>query len=193
MEYAEGIRELASYHRQIDALRTEMRKVQQDIAPQPVTDYAFKTPAGKVHLSQLFANKRDLFVIHNMGTGCAYCTMWADGFNGVYDHLADRAAFVVSSPNDPETQRRFAEGRGWRFPMVSHEGVNFAEDMGYRRDGGWIPGVSVFQKKNGGIVRVSDAPFGPEDDFCTVWRFFDLLPEGADGWGAKFSYAGKAA
>jgi hypothetical protein len=41
--------------------------------------------------------------------------------------------------------------------MVSHEGTSFAEDMSYRRDGSWLPGVSVFQRRNGEIVRVSDA------------------------------------
>ena len=59
--------------------------------------------------------------------------MWADGFNGVYEHLASRAAFVVASPNPVETQKQFAASRGWRFPMVSYEGSPFAEDMGYRR------------------------------------------------------------
>ena len=58
--------------------------------------------------------------------------MWADGFNGVYDHLAALAAFVVASPNPVEVQKRFAASRGWRFPMVSYGGHRFAKDMGYR-------------------------------------------------------------
>ena len=108
--------------------------------------------------------------------------------NGAYAHLSNRAAFVVSSPDTPEKQQKFAESRHWTFPMVSHEGTTFAEDMGYRRDGGWMPGVSVFRRQNGRIVRVSDAPFSPGDDFCSVWHFFDLIPEGAAGWEPKYKY-----
>lgn len=160
-----------------------------------VQDYELAGWDGPVRLSQLFGDKQDLFVIHNMGTGCSYCTMWADGFNGVYDHLADRAAFVVSSPDPTRTQKQFAKSRGWRFPMVSHEGGAFARDMGYGRPKAngegmsWAPGVSVFQKRGDTIVRVSDTELGPHDDFCSVWHFLDMLPKGADGWSPKFRYA----
>jgi predicted dithiol-disulfide oxidoreductase (DUF899 family) len=195
--YAQSISDLNAKREQIEALRREMRAIQAGIEPEAVTDYVFAGWSGPVKLSELFGAKRDLFVIHNMGTGCPACTMWADGFNGVYDHLADRAAFVVSSPNPVEAQRAFAAGRGWRFPMVSHAGTTFARDMGYHRPGadpvadqmgGWYPGVSAFQKQRERIVRVSDAELGEDDDFCLVWHLFDLLPERAAGWGPKFSY-----
>ena len=41
-----------------------------------------------------------------------------------------------------------------------------------------MPGVSVFRREAGTIVRVSDTGFSPGDDFCTLWHFFDLLPGG---------------
>jgi predicted dithiol-disulfide oxidoreductase (DUF899 family) len=115
--------------------------------------------------------------------------LWADGFNGAYAHLSNRAAFVLSSPDTPDKQRKFAESRHWTFPIVSHEGTTFAEDMGYRQNSGWMPGVSVFRRQNGRVVRVSDAPFSPGDDFCNVWHLFDLIPEGAAGWQPKYKYA----
>jgi hypothetical protein len=37
----------------------------------------------------------------------------------------------VSSPDPPDVQQKFAASRGWVFPMVSHMGSSFAEDMGY--------------------------------------------------------------
>jgi predicted dithiol-disulfide oxidoreductase (DUF899 family) len=123
-----------------------------------------------------------------MGAACRYCTLWADGFNGILPHLEDRAAFVVCSPDTPEQQKRFAESRGWRFRMLSHQGTTFAEDMGYHSEDGWMPGVSVFAKKDGRIVRVSDTGFGPGDDFCALWHLFDLIPEGAGDWGPKHKY-----
>ena len=190
MTYAQTMAEIRDRRAEIAALRENLRALQSSVEPQAVADYEFAGWDGPVRLSALFGDKRDLFVIHNMGTGCVYCTMWADGFNGVYPHMANRAAFVVSSPDSPEQQQAFAGDRGWRFPMVSHAGTSFAHDMGYLRDGKFWPGVSAFRKRNGAIERVSDAELGPGDDFCTVWHFLDLLPEGADGWSPKFRYAG---
>jgi predicted dithiol-disulfide oxidoreductase (DUF899 family) len=55
--------------------------------------------------------------------------------------------------------------------------------------GGYLPGISVFQREGGRIVRVTDTGLQPGDDFCAVWHFLDLLPEGASGWRPRFSYA----
>ena len=71
-------------------------------------NYAFRGENGPASFADLFGDKNDLILIHNMGKGCTSCTMWADGFNGVYDHLASRAAFVVSSPNPVAVQKAFA-------------------------------------------------------------------------------------
>ncbi len=188
MQYQATTERLAAYRQEIAVLRKKMQALQAEIEPQPVEDYRFATIDGTVRLSELFAGKEYLFVIHNMGRSCPACTMWADGFNGVLPHLENRAAFVVSSPDDPAAQRAFANDRGWRFRMVSHRGTNFAADMGYRNERGWQPGVSVFRRIAGGIVRVSDTELGPGDDFCPVWHFFDLLPNGAAGWRPRFHY-----
>lgn len=189
MNYRDTAGKLAAYRDQIAELRRKMREAQASVEPEPVQDYEFATVEGSVRLSQLFGTKRDLFVIHNMGRSCPSCTLWADGFNGIYPHIADRAAFVVASPDPPDVQQSFAAGRGWRFPMVSHQGTSFAADMGYRTaTGGWLPGVSVFRHDAGRILRVADTGFEPNDDFCTVWQLFDLLPEGAAGWQPKFAY-----
>lgn len=190
MNYKITSEKLAVYRREISALRQKMRETLAAVEPEEVTNYGFTTPEGAVRLSELFGGKDTLFVILNMGASCRYCTLWADGYNGVYDHLADRAAFVVSSPDLPATQRRFAQSRGWRFPMVSHRGTSFAADMGYRSEGGgFLPGIVVFRGDKGRVFRVSDTGCGPGDDFCSVWHFFDLLPEGADGWQPGFRYA----
>ncbi len=188
MNYQQTTQKLNEYRQQISELRSKMREAQQAVEPQEVEDYAFQTPQGEIRLSDLFGDKEDLFVIHNMGKGCAYCTLWADGFNGVVHHLENRAAFVVSTPDDPETQRKFAESRDWRFRMASHQGTDFAQDMGYRGEHGFTPGVSVFKKEDGKIYRVSNAELGPYDDFCSVWHFFNMIPEGPNGWEAKFAY-----
>lgn len=196
MKYAEGTRRLGAYRKRIAALRNRMRRVQERTEPQPVDDYAFSTVRGTTRLSQLFGSRKDLFVIHNMGSSCPYCTLWADGYNGLYEHIASRAAFVISSPDPPDVQRAFARSRGWRFPMVSHQGTSFAQDMGYRsRSGGWLPGISAFRRERDRIVRISDTGSSPGDDFCALWHVLDLLPHGSAGWQPKFRYrrAGRGA
>ena len=188
MLYREVSEKLATYRRDMAALREKMRALQNEAEPQEVENYRFAAADGPVRLSELFGGKEHLFVIHNMGRSCPACTMWADGFNGVLPHLENRAAFVVSSPDNPETQRAFAASRGWRFRMVWHQDTSFAADMGYRDEQGWLPGVSVFRRDGERIYRISDTSFSPGDDFCTVYHFFDLLPEGAAGWRPNFAY-----
>jgi len=188
MSYRETVVQLNDYRRQIAGIKSQIRELQAGIEPEIVSDYRFSTLSGPRTLSQLFGAKQELFVIHNMGKSCAYCTLWADGFNGVLHHLQDRAAFVVSTPDSPEAQQDFARLRGWRFPMVSHAGTSFAEDMGYRREGKFMPGISVFAKRADGIARISETGLGPDDEFCIVWSFLDLLGVGTDGWRPRFTY-----
>ncbi len=190
MSYKATAEKIGQYRQQIADLREKMREAQAAMEPEEVEDYEFRRAGGgAVKLSELFGNKDTLFVVHNMGASCPYCTLWADGFNGVFDHLRSRAAFVVASPDAPEQQQKFAQGRGWRFPMVSCQGTTFAQDMGYWRDDHAMPGVSVFKRQGGKLVRVADTSFSPGDDFCNVWHFFDLIPEGAAEWQPKYSYA----
>jgi predicted dithiol-disulfide oxidoreductase (DUF899 family) len=191
MTYRETSEKLKDYRREISELRKKMRDAQASIEPEVVADYEFKrADGGTTKLSALFGDKDTLFVVHNMGASCPYCTLWADGFNGVYHHLANRAAFVLSSPDAPGQQQAFAASRGWSFPMISYRDTSFGEDMGYRVDGQAKPGVSVFKRRGGKIVRVADTSFSPGDDFCGVWHLLDLIPEGAAGWQPKFKYAG---
>jgi peroxiredoxin len=170
-----------------------MRKVQADVEPQEVANYEFRVPDGIVTLTELFGDHEDLMVVHNMGVSCPGCTLWADGYNGIHQHVTSRAAFVVSSPDAPEVQQKFAASRGWVFPMVSHMGNSFAQDMGYRTATRLLPGMSVFKLKANKILRVSDVTWSPGDDFCTIWHMFDLLPEGPAGWMPKLRYSADAA
>jgi predicted dithiol-disulfide oxidoreductase (DUF899 family) len=183
MKYADVSGKLADYRRQIADIREKMRETLAATEPQEVKDYTFATPDGSVRLSELFGEHEDLIVVHNMGVACSYCTLWADGYNGIHQHVVSRAGFVVSSPDRPAVQKKFAESRGWKFPMVSHADSSFAADMGYvSANGGWMPGVSVFRREGDAMMRVSDTGFSPGDDFCTLWHFFDMLPGGVGDW-----------
>ena len=177
----------------IGAVRGKIATLRRDRATEPVRDYDVTTSAGaRVRLSALFGGRKDLILIHNMGTKCPMCTMWADGFNGLLAHYENRAAFVVSSPDPPEVQRRFAESRGWKFRMASVGDSTLAADLGFRdAKGNWWPGISVLRRSDdGAIVRVGKSSFGPFDDFCPVFHVLALFPEGQNDWWPKLTYGG---
>lgn len=174
------------------ALRQRMLAIKRRLVaadPVPLPEYRFQTADGAVGLAELFGDKEDLLVIHNMGRGCSYCTLWADGFNGLLPHLEDRAAVVLSSPDSPEVQRDFAGGRGWAYRMVSVADSPFAQDLGFKEGDSYWPGVSAFRKQpDGTIVRVAADYFGPGDAYCGAWHLYDLLEAGAAGWQPRFAY-----
>src|SRR5262249_8279671 len=94
MSYRETAEKLRQYRREIAGLRAKMRELQQSVEGEEVRDYEFVVAGGKTRLSSLFGDQDTLFVVHNMGMSCPYCTLWADGFAGVFEHLRNRAAFV---------------------------------------------------------------------------------------------------
>src|SRR5690349_10614506 len=103
-------------------VRAEMEKLFQlhkARPPEVVKDYTFASASGPVKLSELFGEKNELILIHNMGKSCAYCTLWADGFNGFTAHLENRAGFVLVNNDTVEEQTAFANARGWKFKVVS--------------------------------------------------------------------------
>jgi len=192
-----SVKTVSKAQNEIDALEKRILDDKQRLAelkrnqrPEEVDDYLLTESNGDiVRLSELFGGHDQLILIHNMGKKCAYCTMWADGFNGLYRHLENRAGFAVVSPDNPETQREFAAGRGWKFRLCSAMGTSFIKDLGFEDDrGDFWPGVSTFVKRNGKIYRIAKDFFGPHDNYCSVWHFFDLLPEGTSEWQPKFSY-----
>ncbi len=184
--------------RQIDELEYQLQDIKRKLAElrrerprEEVRDYQLLDSEGReALLSSLFGEKTRLILVHNMGRNCSYCTMWADGFKGLLPHLESRAAFAVTSPDKPEAQKEFLQSRDWKFPVYSTAGTTFTADMGFDDEKeGLMPGVSVFTKETDGkMCRVSRAEFGPGDNFCAVWHFFELLPEGVDGWEPKLSY-----
>ena len=182
--------EIARLEKDLSDQRERLTALKRQLPKPVVADHELQGPNGPVMLSELFGDRTELILIHNMGRGCPYCTMWADGLNGVVAHLENRAAFVVASPDTPEVQQAFAESRGWKFRMVSTAGSDFTQALGYADDQGLLtPGVSVFHKaEDGTLSRSGKAVFGPGDDFCAVWHLFDLLPEGAGDWHPRLHY-----
>ena len=160
----------------------------QKTTKEEIKDYEFLDSKNKkIKLSEIFGKKDDLILIHNMGVSCPYCTLWADGFNGILQHLEDMVAFVVVSNDTPQVQKKFVKSRKWKFKMLSANGTSFSDDMGFKSKNGFEPGASIFHKDGSKIYRVSNASFSPGDDYCIAWHFLDLLP-GKKDWQPKFRY-----
>lgn len=176
---------------QIRGLKKQLLEARKVLPRQEVEDYTFKRPDGSdVRLSQLFGDKKDLLVIHNMGRSCPYCTLWADGFNGFTRHFENRAGFALVSPDPVDVLRDFGASRGWKYTYLSGHDNDFAKQLGFHTetDGYW-PGFSTFRKDDDGkIYRVGCAVFGPGDDYCSIWPMLDLFQDGPDGWEPKYTY-----
>ncbi|MFX8887250.1 DUF899 family protein, partial [Acinetobacter baumannii] len=91
-------REIEALQNEVDLAKQKLIEARRRRPKEPIDNYLLKDSDGnEVRLSDLFGNKSDLILVHNMGTGCSHCTMWADGFTGLVPHLQDRSAFVVCS------------------------------------------------------------------------------------------------
>ncbi|MGP1347278.1 MAG: DUF899 family protein [Phycisphaerales bacterium] len=155
------------------------------IPPQPITErFTFRTPEDRpITLSELFADHSDMLIIHNMGRRCSYCTLWADTLIGIARHIQRRCALVLCSADEPPALAAAIKERGWNFPCVSGAHSGFNEAMNFGTSTKALPGVSSLHRSpNAEIHRITAAAFGPGDDFCPVWPFFDLLKEGPNGW-----------
>jgi predicted dithiol-disulfide oxidoreductase (DUF899 family) len=186
--------EIQQLTQQIETLKQQLSEARRRRPVEPVQDSPLLNPDGSpTTLSALFGDRDDLIVIHNMGRGCVYCTLWADGFNSLVPHLENRAAFVVVSPDTPEVQTDFAASRGWTFRMASAAGSDFTRALGYEHDGSYTPGVSAFRRQpDGSIVRTGSDIFGPGDDYSAPWRLFDLLSGGVGEWEPRYRYVNGA-
>jgi predicted dithiol-disulfide oxidoreductase (DUF899 family) len=167
---------------QIYQLTQQLDSARQQNPTEPVQNYTFTTPDGPITLAELFGPHNELFIIHNMGQRCSYCTMWADVLNPLLPTIREHAEVALCSPDSPELQTQTQLDRGWNYRLVNNP--QFTTDMGYHAT--WeengttmnseTPGMSAFRKLDDGtIIRINHTPFGPLDSFNPVWHFWSLL------------------
>ena len=180
--------EIAAIERRIGELTTELNALRRNNPSTPVPDYAFQTLDGETTLSELFGVHEKLLVIHNMGQGCRYCTLWADGFNGLLPHLESVLSVVLVSKDAPALQRRFAHSRGWRFRMASHAGGAYIQEQGVFGEAENYPGAVVYERQGAAILRKNACVFGPGDLYCAIWPFLGMAGLGGDDWTPQYNY-----
>lgn len=172
----------------INGLIGRLAELRAKAAPVEVKDYTFKTAEGETSLSKLFGERTKLLVIHNMGSECPYCTLWADGFNGILPHLKDAMAVVMVSSETPEEQAAFAKGRKWGFAMASHKDLPYTKEQTTLGEWSDMPGATVYEKIEGKIFLRNKCFFDPGDIYCSMWPLLGLAGIENKDWQPKFKY-----
>ena len=130
---------------------------------------------------------------------CKSCSFWADGYNGIVAHLAERDTAFVAVSRAPlgklEARKR---KMGWSFPWISSgDGgfnydfavsfrdedlasgaatYNYAAKQGPMKD---LPGVSAFVKGDDGAVYHAYSCFARGlDPLNPAYSYLDLTPLG---------------
>ena len=165
--------------------KSALAALRRELPPQVVTDYALTAMTGApTTLGALFQGFPTMLLVHNMGARCSYCTLWADGFNGLTRQLSRRCGFAVSSHDTPEQMRAIATERGWTFPLVSVAGTTLAKDLGFGNTPQEAqPGISSLTRAADGVItRRAYTHLGPGDNYCIQWDLMDLLSDHATEW-----------
>jgi predicted dithiol-disulfide oxidoreductase (DUF899 family) len=169
-------------------------------------DYPFTTPDGVRSLSELFDGRTQLAAYHFMfapdwDEGCEKCSFWADSFDGIDVHLAQRdTTFLAISNTAIDKIERYRARMGWRFKWVSSLNTEFGRDFhttldraemeagtayyNYKRQHFWwteAQGLSVFVKLHDGRVVHAYSTYGRGIDvFNSAYNVLDLTPKGRD-------------
>jgi predicted dithiol-disulfide oxidoreductase (DUF899 family) len=180
--------EIEQLEKEIGEKVTKLNELRKKAAPSAVRNYQFMTLDGEVSLLQLFGDKTRLFAIHNMGQGCRYCTLWADGINAFLPHLESEFAVALLSKDLPQTQRAFANSRGWRFRMASHGGGDYIKEQSVTPGQTNYPGIVCYERKGDQIFKLNSASFGEGDLYCSMWHILSLAGIGEEEWVPQYSY-----
>jgi predicted dithiol-disulfide oxidoreductase (DUF899 family) len=166
--------EISEIEKQLFELTMKLNELRKINAGDEVRNYTFATLEGEVTLLDLFGDNDHLLVIHNMGQGCRYCTLWADGFNGFLPHLESAMSVVLVSRDSPELQRTFANSRNWRFRLASHGGGDYIQEQTVMDGESNTPGAVVYERDGSRITRKNAAIFGPGDLYCSIWNLLGM-------------------
>ncbi|MCD0502472.1 DUF899 domain-containing protein [Bordetella petrii] len=98
-------------------------------------DYRFDTDHGPASLADLFQGRSQLLVYHFMfgpdyQAGCPSCSSIADGFNGIFTHLANHDVTLTAVSRAPLPKLAAYKRRmDWAFPWASSAGSDFNADF----------------------------------------------------------------
>jgi predicted dithiol-disulfide oxidoreductase (DUF899 family) len=199
-------KELLEREKALTRLRDETAALRRALPWVRVTQpYRFVGPDGPRTLAELFDGRSQLIVDHFMfgpdwREGCPICSFWADNFEGLGVHLAQRdATLVVVSRAPYEVLAAYRQRMGWTFPWYSSLGsaFNFDFQVSYTpeqvasgsaehnhratRVFAELPGLSVFARDEaGGVFHTYSTYARGLDTLNAAYQLMDLLPKGRD-------------
>jgi predicted dithiol-disulfide oxidoreductase (DUF899 family) len=100
--------------------------------------YRFDTDEGTASLADLFKGRSQLLIYHfmfgpNYTAGCPSCSAIADGFEGVFVHLANHDVTLSAVSRAPLAKLQAYKRRmGWHFPWASSLESDFNFDFSVR-------------------------------------------------------------
>ena len=166
--------------------------------------YTFDSTEGPRTLEELFEGRTQLIIYHFMmgpdwAEGCPSCSFWADNFNGIDVHLANRdTTFLAISRAPLDAIEAYRRRMGWDFKWISSLGTDFNMDFGvsfpegYRTNAHYnfapvddpmeeAQGLSVFTRGREGEVFHAYSSYGRGIDiFNGAYQLLDLTPQGRD-------------
>jgi len=169
-------------------------------------DLSVNTPTSffDTSLSELFRPGKDTLIVDHLmfapddDRACPMCSMWADGYNAVAQHVNDKTNFVLVARAEIGKLRDWARARGWtKIRLLSSRDNTFNHDMDVEEDAAsQKPAVSVFVRKgedeiyHSYTITAQPAPDQSRgiDPYSPVWNLFDLLPEGREDWFPQHFY-----
>jgi predicted dithiol-disulfide oxidoreductase (DUF899 family) len=172
-----------------------------------VGDYRFQGEDGPIDFAGLFGNKQTL-VLYSYMFGpqrerpCPMCTSLLSSWDGVARDMEQHVALAVVARSPIERLIAFKKERGWRhLKLIADINDHFSHDYhGVGTDGGDIPSLNVFTRRDGTIRHFWSAEMGsatadPEQDprgapdLMPIWTVFDTTPAGrASSWYPKLEY-----
>jgi len=206
-EWLEARKALLAKEKEFTRLRDQLSQQRRELPWVKVEpSYEFEGPDGDVSLADLFDGKSQLLVYHFMlgpdwEKPCKSCSFWADNFNGIEAHLAQRDVSMVTISRAPFAQiQGWKERMGWAFPWYSSHGSSFNYDYHVsftdeeRKKGECYynyttsslstpeaPGVSVFYKDDGGEIFHTYSCYSRGLDMLNgAYHYLDLVPKGRD-------------
>ena len=209
-QWLEARRALLAKEKHFTRLRDDLSRERRELPWEAVEkDYAFEGPTGTETLSQLFQGRSQLVVYHFMfapdwQAGCPHCSFWADNFNPIIVHLAQRDATMVAVSRAPYAKLAAYQKRmGWTFKWVSSGGSSFNRDFAvsftpeevdakralynYAAQNPEVSereGISVFYKDDAGRVFHTYSTYARGIDLLnTAYNYLDLVPKGRDEGG----------
>lgn len=166
-----------------------------------VDDYTFATESGDVTLDELVGD-RPLVLYHfmfgdTMAEPCPMCSMWADGWNAVIDHVEQNVDLALATNANAAENAALAESHRWQnLRWLSAAGTSFKVDHGSAdASGNQSPMVTVFERVEdqvclsySGSAHICGDHWRGVDLLSPVWHLLDLTRQGRGDFMPLLSY-----